>query len=217
MEVLASTNRMSAINFLSFYFSSKNGMDLIFNLTGPAHHNSDGSFVTHLIFTAFLLLFMTPLQVQAVTICDRLHFYKRFSVLFKKLYRILQAVWGLYRLARKCHRLQKPVCQLQKMVPKPSQQLVQTSPPLDEHVFASTTRPILICHTEESPSLASFTSQEILAPQQDRASEEVEIVTPQEPSTSTTEQHSISDTPIHQVKPVLGMTPAENQQLQNRN
>ena len=35
--------------------------------------------------------------------------------------------------------------------------------------------------------------------------------------TSTTEQHSISDTPIHQVKPVLGMTPAENQQLQNRN
>ena len=79
------------------------------------------------------------------------------------------------------------------------------------------TRPILICHAEESPLLASLTSQEILAPQQDQASEESEIVTPQEPSTSTTEQHSISETPIHQVKPVLGMTPRENWRLQNRN
>ena len=177
--------------------------DYTFNLTGLAHHNSDGSFVTHLIFTAFLLLFMIPIRVQVVTICDRLHFYGQFSVLFKKLYRILQAVWGLYWLARECHQLQKTTL-------RPSQQLVQTSPPLDKHLFASMTRPILIRHAEESPLLASSTSQEILAPQQDQASEESEIVTPQEPSTSTTEQHSISETPIHQVKPVLGMTPAEN-------
>ena len=34
---------------------------------------------------------------------------------------------------------------------------------------------------------------------------------------STTEQHSISETPIHQVEPVLGMTPVENRQLQDRN
>ena len=73
------------------------------------------------------------------------------------------------------------------------------------------TRPILICHREESSLLASLTSQEIPAPQQDQASEESEIVTPQEPSTSTTEQHSISETPIHQDEPVLGMTPVENQ------
>ena len=84
---------------------------------------------------------------------------------------------------------------------------MQNSPLLDEHVFASTTRPILICHTEESPLLTSLSSQEILAPQQDRASAESELVTPQEPSTSTTEQHSVSETPIHQVEPVLGMTP----------
>ena len=93
---------------------------------------------------------MIPILVQVVTICDRLHFYRRFSVLFKKLYRILQAVWELYQLARECHQLQKPVYQLQKTVPRPSQQLVQTSPPLDEHVFASVTRPILVCHAEES-------------------------------------------------------------------
>ena len=79
------------------------------------------------------------------------------------------------------------------------------------------TRPILICHAEESPLLASLISQEIMASQQDRASEESEIVTPQEPLTSTTEQHSISETPINQVEPVLGMTPVENWQLQDRN
>ena len=79
------------------------------------------------------------------------------------------------------------------------------------------TRPSLICHTEESPLLASLSSQEILAPQQDRASEESKLVTAQEPSTSTTEQHSVSETLIDQVEPVLGTTPTENWQLQNRN
>ena len=141
--------------------------DHTFNYTGPAHHNFDGSFVTHFIFTTFLLLFTIPIWVQVVTVCDRLHFYRRFSVLFKKLCCILQAVWGLYWLAQECHRLQKPVHQLQKTAPGPSQQLVQTSSLLDRCVFASTTRPILICHAEESPLLASPTSQEIPAPQQD--------------------------------------------------
>ena len=99
IEVLASTNRMSAITFLSFYFSSKNGTRTHFCYTSLAHHNFDGSFVTHFIFTTFLLLFTIPIWVQVVTICDRLHFYRWFSVLFKKLYRILQVVWGLYQLA----------------------------------------------------------------------------------------------------------------------
>ena len=69
--------------------------DHTFNYTGLAHHNSEGLFVTHLIFAAFLLLFTIPIQVQVVTICDRLHLYRWFSVLLKKLYRILQVVWGL--------------------------------------------------------------------------------------------------------------------------
>ena len=100
---------------------------------------------------------------------------------------------------------------MQKTTPRPSQQLVQTSPPLDKHVFASVTRPILIHHAEESSLLASPpTSQEIPAPQQDRASAESELLTSQEPSTSTMEQHPVSETAIHQVKPVLGTTPMEN-------
>ena len=87
---------------------------------------------------------------------------------------------------------------------------MQTSPLLDKHVFASVTRPILICQAEESPLLASLTFQEIPAPQQNQASAESELVTLQEPLASTTEWHSISETPIHQVNPVLGMTPMEN-------
>ena len=94
---------------------------------------------------------------------------------------------------------------------------MQTSPLLDEHVFASMTRPILICLTEESPLLASLTSQEIPAPRQDQASVESELLMPQELLTSTTEQYFISETAVHQVKPVLGMTPTENQLLQDRN
>ena len=160
-------NRMRQLHSSHFTFLVKMALDHTFNYTGPAHHNFDGSFVTHFIFTAFLLLFLIPIRVQVVTICDRLHFYRWFSVLFKKLYRILQAICRLYRLAQECHQLQKPACQLQKTTPRLSQQLVQTSPLLDECVFASMTRPILICHAEESPLLTSLSSQEILAPQQD--------------------------------------------------
>ena len=40
--------------------------DYTFSYTGPAHHNFDGSFVTHFIFTAFLLLFTIPIWVQVV-------------------------------------------------------------------------------------------------------------------------------------------------------
>ena len=141
--------------------------DYTFNYTGLAHHNLDGSFVTHFIFATFLLLFTIPIWVQVVTIYNRLHFYRWFCILFKHFHHIFQAVVGLYRLARECHSLQKPACQLQKTTLRPSQQLVQTSPLLDEHVFASTMRPILICQTEESPLLASLSSQEILVPQQD--------------------------------------------------
>ena len=94
---------------------------------------------------------------------------------------------------------------------------MQTSPPLDERVFALMTRPILICQPEESPLLTSLSSQEIPAPQQDRVSAESELSTPQVPSTSTTDQHSVNETPVHQVEAVLGTTPSENHQLQDRN
>ena len=37
------------------------------------------------------------------------------------------------------------------------------------------------------------------------------------PSTSTTDHHLVNETPVHLVEPVLGMTPSQNYQLQDRN
>ena len=84
--------------------------DCTSNYTGPAYYNLDRSFAMNFIFTTFLMLFTVPIRVQVVTICDRLHFYKRFNIVFKKLYRTSQAVYGLCRLARECHQLHTPEC-----------------------------------------------------------------------------------------------------------
>ena len=76
--------------------------DYTFNHTGPAYHNFNGSFITHFIFTAFLLLFTIPIQVQVITIYDRLHFHRRICALFKNFHHIFQVVLGLYWLAQEC-------------------------------------------------------------------------------------------------------------------
>ena len=141
--------------------------DYTFNHTGLAHHNFDGSFVAHFIFATFLLLFTIPIQVQVVTIYDRLHFHRRIHVLFKNFHSIFQAVLGLYQLAQECQQLQKPACRLQKPTLRTSQDFVQTSPLPDELLFALTNRPILICQPEESPLITSLSSQKTPAPQQD--------------------------------------------------
>ena len=108
---------------------------------------------------------------------------------------------------------------------------VQTSSPLDKLLLALMTRSILIHQPEESPLTTSLSSQKTPAPQQDRASIESELLTPQEstflqlseivpsiqkhqeepvPSTSTTDYRSVNETPVHPVEPVIGMTPSEN-------
>ena len=184
---------------------------------GPAYHNLDRSLAMNFIFTAFLLLFTIPIRVQVVTICDRLCLYKWFNIVFKKLYHTSQVVYRLYRLARECHQLHIPECQLKKTAPRPRQQPTQTLSPLDEYIPALMTRLILIHYTEQSPLLTPSTPQRIPAPQQDQAVEEPEIGTPQEPLISIEDRSLDSKTPIHQVQPVLGMTPTENLQLRDRN
>ena len=109
-------------------------LDCTSNYTGPAIHILDGSFATNFIFTAYLLLFTIPIWVQVVTICDRLHLYKWFNVVFKKIYCTLQAVYGLCRLAMECHQLHTPNCRLKKTATRPRQQPTQTLPPLDEYI-----------------------------------------------------------------------------------
>ena len=213
-------------------------LEYTFNHTDLAHHNFDGSFVTHFIFTAFLLLFTIPIQVQVVTIYDRLHFHRWIHALFKNFHHIFHAVLGLYRLAQECHQLQKPACRLQKPALRTNQNFVQTSPLPDELLFALMTRSILIYQPEESPLTTLLSPQKTLTPQQDQTSIESELLAPQEltflqlseifpstqehqeepiPSTSTTDHHSVNKTPVHPVEPVLGTIPSENCWLKDRN
>ena len=70
---------------------------------------------------------------------------------------------------------------------------------------------------EQSPLLTPLTPQRIPAPQQDRAVEEPEIGTPQNPLISIDDRSLDSKTPVCQAQPVLGMTPTENLQLRDRN
>ena len=127
--------------------------DCISNYMGPAYHNLHGSFITNFIFIAFLLLCTIPIQVQLVTICDKLHFYERINIIFKKLYHTFHTVYGLYWVARQCHQVHVPECRLKKTTRRSCQQLTQTLPPLDECVPDLKIRPILICYTEPSPLL----------------------------------------------------------------
>ena len=182
-------------------------------------------------FLSFLLLFTIPICVQVVTIYDRLLFHRWIHALFKNFHRIFQVVLGLYRLAQECHRLQKPAL-------RTNQDFVQTSALLDKLLFALMTRSILIHQPEESPSTTLLSPQKTLVPQQDRASIESELLAPQEltflqlseifpsiqehqeepmPLTSTTDHRSVNETLVHPVEPVLGTTPSENCQLQDRN
>ena len=145
---------------------------------GPAHRNPDGSFVTNFIFIIFLLLFTIPIQVQVVTICDKLHFYKCFSVVFEKLYSIFHMVHRLYQVARQCHQLHVHEHQLKKTTRRPHQQPTQTLPASDEYIPVLMTKLILRHYTEPSPFLTPSTPQRIPAPQQDQAIIEPEIGIP---------------------------------------
>ena len=141
--------------------------DCIVNYTDLAYHNLDRSFIMDFIFIIFLLLFTIPIQVQVVIICDKLHFYKCFNVVFEKLYSTFHMVYRLYQVARQCHQLHVPEHRLKKITRRPHQQPTQTLPPSDEYIPALTTRPILIRYTEPSPLLTPSTPQRIPAPQQD--------------------------------------------------
>ena len=65
--------------------------------------------------------------------------------------------------------------------------------------------------------LTPSTPQRILAPQQDRAIVEPDIVILQDLPISIEDRSLDSETPICQVQPLLGMTPIENVQLRDRN
>ena len=138
--------------------------DCITNHMGPAYNNLHGSFIMNFVFITFLLLCTIPLRVQLVIICDKLHFYKHFNVTFKKLYRVFQIIYRLYRVARQCHHLHVHECRPKKTTRRSSHLLTETLPPIDQCIQVLQNRPILLSHTASSSLL---TPQRILVLQQD--------------------------------------------------
>ena len=96
-----------------------------------------------------------------------------------------------------------------------NQQPIQTAPLTDECIAGLQTRPTLVL-TKFSSLLAPSTPQ-TLAPQQDSVTEESPSKTVSQPSKPAEDRASDSETPVQQVTPLLGTTPRENLQLQNRN
>ena len=185
--------------------------DCISNVTGPACNTLHRSFITNFISIAFLLLCTILLQVQLVTICDKLYFYKHFNITFKKIYHVFETVHGLYRVARQCRQFHAPEPRPKQTTQGSSLQLIQTMPPTDKCIPVLQTRLILICLTEPCPLLAHPTPQKILALQQDQAMDKFQTETFSEPLMP------IEGTPICQVQPLLGTTHRENLQLWSRN
>ena len=115
---------------------------------------------------------------------------------------------GLYRAARECGHFQVPVPKLQKDKHAQDQQLLQSvPPPKDEYLEETQPRQTLVI--EDDPSL--------LAPSSINEPECKETLVLMERPESTAEVASAGDTLISQVTPLLGITPSENTQLQNRN
>ena len=121
---------------------------------------------------------------------------------------------GLYQVASQCRQLYVPEQTLKRNNPGLNQQLIQTVPLTDDCIPGPQNRPILvITEPPPSPLLAPLTHQ-TPALQQDRVTEESTLPKLKEPA----EDRSLdSKTPIQQVSPLLGTTPRENLQLQNKN
>ena len=97
---------------------------------------------------------------------------------------------------------------LQKDKCTQDQQLLQSvPPPKDKYLKEAQPRQMLVIEDDSS----------LLAPSSINKPEHKETLVPMERQESTAEAASARDTLISQVTPLLGITPSENTQLQNRN
>ena len=185
---------------------------------GPADSNFQGFFIAKFITLALLILCLVPFHVQLVTACDKLHklyFLTYFTSVFKKIHCVLEMVIRLYQVAHQCRQFYAPEQKLKRNKQGLNQQLIQTVPLTDECIAGLQDRLILVL-MESPPLLAPSTSQ-TLAPQHDSVTEESTSMTVSPPPKPTEDRSSDSETTVQQVSPLLGTTPRENLQLQNRN
>ena len=180
---------------------------------GPANNTVQGFFITNFITFAFLILCLVPFCVQLITACDKLCdklcklcFFTFFNNVFKNIFCGLQIAIELYRVTRQCRQFYVPEQKVNN--PGLNQWLIQTAPPVDESIAGFQDRLILVL-VESTPLLASSTPQTPVP-------EESTSKTAFQPPKPTEERSLDSDTPIRQVSLLLGTTPRENYQLQNR-
>ena len=131
-----------------------------------------------------------------------------FSDIFMQTFYIWNIIIGLYQAAHESRHFQVPMPKLQKDKCAQDQQLLQSvPPPKDKYLKEAQPRQMLVIEDDSS----------LLAPSSINKPEHKETLVPMERPESTAEAASAGDTLISQVTPLLGITPSENTQLQNRN
>ena len=182
--------------------------DCAHNTTGLAFVATQEFLVTYCLTFVFFILFVVPFRVHFVDISWKLLHLHIFTGIFMQTFCVWNIIIGLYRAARECGHFQAPVPKLQKDKCAQVQQLLQSvPPPKDKYLEETQPRQMLV--TEDDSSL--------LAPSSINEPEHKETLAPMERPESTAEVASAGDTLISQVTPLLGITPHENIQLENRN
>ena len=208
MEVLASTNRMSATTFLSLYFISEDGTNCAHNTTGPAFIATQEFFVTYCITFVYFLLCVAPFRVQLVDTLCKLLCFDIFTGIFMKIFCIWNIILGLYRVARECGHSQVPEPKLHKEKREQDQQPLQSALPLkDEYLGGIQTRQTLMIQDDSS----------LLTPLTIDEPEWKETVQMKKQPESTTDMILEGETLVSQVTLLLGTTPSEYTQIQHRN
>ena len=178
------------------------------NTTGPAFSATQEFLVTYCLTFVFFILFVVPFRVHFVDISWKLLRLHIFTGIFVKAFCAWNIIIRLYRAARECGHFQAPVPKLQKDKCAQDQQLLQSvSPPKDKYLEEAQPRQMLVIEDDCS----------LLAPSSINEPERKETLVLMERPESPAEAASAGDTLISQVMPLLGITPSENTQLQNRN
>ena len=178
------------------------------NTTGPAFSATQEFLVTYCLTFVFFILFVVPFRVHFVDISRKLLHLHIFTSIFVKTFCAWNIIIRLYWAACECRHFQAPVPKLQKDKCAQDQQLLQSvSPPKDEYLEEAQPRHMLVIEDNSS----------LLAPSTINEPEHKETLVPTERPESTAEAASAGDTLVSQVTPLLGITPSENTQLQNRN
>ena len=182
--------------------------DCSHNTTGPAFVATQEFLVTYCLTFVFFILFVVPFRVHFTDISRKLLQLHIFTIIFIKTFCIWNIIIRLYRAAHECRHFQAPVPKLQKDKCAQDQQRLQSVPPLkDEYLEEAQSRQMLVIEDDSS----------LLAPSSINEPEHKETLVLMERPESTAEVTSAGDTLVSQFTPLLGITPSENTQLQNRN